>query len=99
MAHEDSTAGSGWDGFFSQAQDLVFDFAKAKLAAEVRPPAPGPYPAPTRPPRSSEMPDAYYAAQGDEVSQVLADIFSSPRTWVGIAAIAVLVVVFVKMRR
>lgn len=88
-----------WGPIFQQGSDLVFDFAKAKLAAEVRPPAPGPYPAPMRPRRSTEMPDAYYAAQGDEVSQVLADIFSSPRTWVGIAAIAVLVVVFVKIRR
>lgn len=88
-----------WGPIFQQGSDLVFDFAKAKLAAEVRPPAPGYYPAHTRPPRSSEMPDAYWAAQSDDVSQMLGDIFSSPRTWVGIAAIAVLVVVFVKIRR
>lgn len=88
-----------WGPIFQQGSDLVFDFAKAKLAAEVRPPAPGYYPAPTRPPRSTEMPDAYWAAQGNEASQILADIFSSPRTWVGVAAIAVLVVVFVKIRR
>lgn len=88
-----------WGPLIQQGSALVFDFAKAKLAAEVRPPAPGGYPATTRPPRSSEMPDAYWAAQSDDVSQMLGDIFSSPRTWIGIAGIAVLVVVFIKIRR
>lgn len=98
MSHENASSG-GWDNFFSSAQDLVFDFAKAKLAQEVRPPAPGGYPAPTRRARSTEMPDAYWDARDSDAGQMLADIFSSPRTWVGLAAIAALLVVLVKIRR
>lgn len=88
-----------WQTFAQQGSALVFDFAKAKLAAESRPPASGAQPYPMYPVRSTNMPPEYYGAQGSDVGQQLADIFSSPRTWVGLAAITVLVVVFVKMRR
>ena len=38
-------------------------------------------------------------AQADDVALMLGEIFSSPRTWLGLAAIAGLVFVFVKLRR
>lgn len=102
MAHEDISGDSGggaWDSFFSNAQGLIFDFAKAKIAQEARPPAPGNYPAPVRPASPTYMPPEYFEARGDDAAQMLSEIFSSPRTWVGLAAIAALVVVLVKMRR
>lgn len=88
-----------WGPVFQQGSELVFDFAKAKLAAEVRPPAPGAAPYPYRPGRSNSMPVEYYDAQGGDIGLMLSDIFSSPRTWVGLAAITVLVVVLVKLRK
>ncbi len=99
MAHEETDSGSGWDRLGSLASDLIYEWGKAKIAQEVRPPAPGPTPAPTYPGRSVYVPPAAQAAQGSDIAWQLGEIFSSPRTWIGLAAIGGLVFLFVKLRR
>lgn len=102
MSDVPSSGGSGSGGVWSDASsrlvDLVFNFANARLAREVNPRPAAPAPAPVRPPVSNVYPlPAVYAEQND-IGRQLGEIFSSPRTWLAIAGIA-LVVVLVKIRR
>jgi len=99
MAHEADTSASGWDRLGSLASDLIYEWGKAKIANEVRPPAPAATPPPTRPGLSVYQPPAAQQAQGSDVAFMLGEIFSSPRTWLGLAAIGGLVFLFVKLRR
>ncbi len=100
MAHEDTaSSGSGWDRFSNLAADLVYEWGKAKIANEARPPAPAPTPAPTRPGVSNVIPFPAQQAQGSDVAFMLGEIFASPRTWLLLAAAVGLGFVLVKMRR
>lgn len=98
MSHE-SSSGSGWDQFAGLASDLIYEWGKAKIGQETRPPAPGPAPMPYYPPRSNVYPMPALAAEGSDIGQQLADIFSSPRTWLLLAAAGGLVFVLVRLRR
>lgn len=94
------TEASGWDRFGNLATDLIYEWGKAKIASEVRPPPPAANPPPApRPTVSTYRPPAAQDAQAGDVALMLGEIFSSPRTWLGLAAIAGLVFVFVKLRR
>lgn len=93
------TSSSGWDRFSGIASDLIYQWGKAKIAAETRPPAPAPTPAPVYPGRSNVVPFPAQQAQGSDVAFMLGEIFSSPRTWLLLAAAGGLVFVLVKLRR
>lgn len=102
MAHEtssgDSSSGGFWSDNSSRLADLVFNFANARLAREVNPRPAAPAPMPVRPGVSTAYPyPAIYAEQND-IGRQVGEIFSSPRTWLVVAAVA-LVVVLVKIRR
>lgn len=102
MSHETSpsapSSGGVWADASSRLVDLVFNFADARLAREVNPRPPAPAPVPVRPGVSNIYPyPAVYAEQND-ISRQLGEIVSSPRTWLVVAAVA-LVVVFIKIRR
>lgn len=99
MAHEAETSASGFDRFGNLAADLIYEWGKAKIANEVRPPAPAATPPPTRPGLSVYQPLAAQQAQGSDVAFMLGEIFSSPRTWIGLAAIGGLVFLLIKLRR
>ena len=88
-----------WSDFGDLAGSLITTYANARIAAEVRPPAPVQARPVYRPGVSTNMPAPYYAAQGGDAGQMFAEIASSPRTWIGLAVVAVLIVVLVKMRR
>jgi len=92
------SGGSFWNDTGSQLSNLIFDFARAKLASEIRPPAPAPAPLPTRPGVSNVIPFPALSAQAGDVGRQIGEILASPRTWLTVAAVA-LVVVLVKMRR
>lgn len=94
------TGGSSfaWGDLGTKASDLFFDFAKAKLANEARPKAPPPVPQPYRYGVSRYTPGPGLAAQQSDIAQQVGEIFASPRTWLALAAVA-LVVVLVKLRR
>ena len=99
MSHEADSSSGALDAFYGQATDLIFNWANAKIAAEKRPPATGFYPKPVYPPLSTNYPDAAMSAQGSDIGQQIGEIMAAPRTWLALGAIAVLVFVFVKMRR
>lgn len=86
-----------FETFTDNASDLFFDWARAKLSPQVRPPAPAPTPAPVYLPVSTAVPEPARAAQGSDIGQQLGEIFSSPRTWLALSAVA-LVVVMVRLR-
>lgn len=100
MAHEaTSDTGSGFDRFAGLASDLIYEWGKAKIASEVRPPAPAATPPPTRPGVSVYVPPAGQSAQGSDIAFMLGEIFASPRTWLLLAAAGGLVFVLIKLRR
>ena len=88
-----------WDDASSGLLDLVFNYANAKIASEVRPPAPAPAPMPYYPGTSNVIPFPARDAYGNDIGQQVGEIFSSPRTWLLLGAAVVLVVVLVKIRR
>lgn len=88
-----------WGKLGNLASDLVYEWGKAKIAAETRPPAPAPTPAPVYPGRSNVVPSPAQQAQGSDVAFMLGEIFASPRTWLLLAAAGGLVFVLVKLRR
>ena len=102
MSDAPSSGGSSSSGVWSDASsrlvDLVFNFANARLAREVNPRPAAPAPLPVRPGVSTVAPyPAFYAEQNDIAGQV-GEILTSPRTWLVVAGV-VLVVVLVKIRR
>lgn len=86
-----------WDTFSDNAQDLLFSWAKSRISTEARPPAPAPAPAPVYPPVSTVVPAPAQAAHGGDVQQQIGEILASPRTWLAVSVVA-LVVVLVKLR-
>lgn len=95
---ETSSSGGFWADNSSRLADLVFNFANARLAREANPPSAAPAPAPVRPELSVYRPAPAVYAETNDIGRQLGEILGSQRTWLVVAAVA-LVVVLVKIRR
>lgn len=93
----DSSTGF-WDQAGSKAIDLVYGFANKKLNSLSPTPA-GTYSATAQPVRTNVVPYNAQAASSQDAAQQIGEILSSPRTWMVVGAVVLLVVVVKFARR